>query len=121
MTELAGLRVMVVEDEPLITLLIEGMLDELGCSVVGTAGTVSQAIDFIEKHDFDLAFLDVNLAGKQVFPVAATLREQRRPFIFSSGYGRDGIPEEFSDAPVIPKPFRIEELDAAIRSVVSIS
>lgn len=99
-------------------MLVEGMLEDLECQVVHTAGSVPDAIEAVRTLAFDLAVLDVNLAGKQVFPVAEELAAKSIPFIISSGYGSSVVPDQFKAAPVIPKPFRIDDLEAAIATAV---
>lgn len=115
MTTPSGLRVFVVEDEELVLMMIETMLEELGCIVTGSAKSVPVALSAVETVPFDLALLDVNLEGVKVFPVAEAIAEKGLPFIISSGYGREGVPDALRHVPIIPKPFRLEELDEAIR------
>src|SRR5262245_21302569 len=110
MKDFDGLRVLVVEDEELVAMMIDGYLEDLGCTVAATARTVPEAVNAAETLSIQLALLDVNLAGKPVFPAAEALAAKGVPFIFSSGYGSSAVPEQFRAAPVIPKPFRIEEL-----------
>jgi CheY-like chemotaxis protein len=87
MTELSGARVLLVEDEGLVALMIEDMLEELGLKVIASAAHVAKACELASAASFDLALLDVNLAGERVFPVARILRDRRIPFLFSTGYG----------------------------------
>jgi CheY-like chemotaxis protein len=103
--ELRGLRVLVVEDESLIAMLIEDALADLGCTLVAVASSLKDALDKAAALDFDIAILDVNLNGSPVFPVAELLAAKGVPFIFSTGYGAAGVPEEFASAPVLSKPF----------------
>lgn len=110
MTELVGLRVLVVEDESMVALLVEDMLEQLGCEIAASVGSVAMALRLLPDIDPDFALLDVNLAGERVFPVAAVLAEKRVPFAFATGYGGDGLPEEFRDRPVIGKPFQLQQL-----------
>jgi CheY-like chemotaxis protein len=113
-----GLRVLVVEDEDLVALMVEDMVADLGCEVVHTARTVPEALAAAETERVEFALLDVNLSGSQVFPVADALIRRQIPFAFASGYGQGAVPDTYRTVPVIPKPFRIEDIDAAIRSVV---
>jgi CheY-like chemotaxis protein len=110
MTELAGLRVLVVEDENMVALLVEDMLEGLGCEIMGSAGSVAAALRLLTDLTPDFALLDVNLAGERVFPVAAALAERKVPFAFATGYGIGGLPEEFRDRPAIGKPFQLQQL-----------
>ena len=108
------LRVLIIEDEMLVAMNIEDMLLDLGHEVAGLAGRLDAALSLAREADFDLAMLDVNLAGETSFPVAAVLAERRIPFLFATGYGIKGIAEEYRDRPVLQKPFRAQDLDAAI-------
>lgn len=110
MAELAGLRVMVVEDEGMVALLTESMLEELGCDVVVSAASLGEAVTAATDETLDFALLDVNLDGQLVFPVAEILRTRGVPFVFSTGYGRIGLPEAFKECDVLGKPFTIEDL-----------
>ena len=107
---LAGRRVLIVEDEILIGMMIEDILTDLGCAIAGPCGSVASALDMIETGAPDVAVLDVNLAGEKVYPVAAALLRRHIPFMFLSGYGEDAIPAEHPDWPVCPKPFRTSDL-----------
>lgn len=105
MTELEDLRVLVVEDEATVAMLIEDMLEDFGCTVVASVASLSDAREATVRADIDFAMLDVNLAGELVFPVAEVLRQRRVPFVFSTGYGAIGLPAEFSSYHVLTKPF----------------
>jgi CheY-like chemotaxis protein len=116
---LAGRRVLVVEDEPLIAMLLEDMLDELGVTLAGAADSVPAALQTLEDGlEFEGAILDMNLRGKSVEPVAQALAERRIPFVFASGYGADALTRQHLDAPVLSKPFRKEALEEALRTVL---
>jgi DNA-binding response OmpR family regulator len=113
-----GLRVFVVEDEAMIRLMVIDMLEELGCRVAAEAGDVEEAAKLARSADFDLAILDVNVKGKLITPVAELIRARRRPIIFATGYGSEGLPEEFRDFPALQKPFEQDALAALIDEVV---
>jgi CheY-like chemotaxis protein len=102
---LAGLRVLVVEDEVAISLLIEDMLLECGCTVIGPAGRLDAALALADAEPADIAILDVNLGGQPIYPVAEALARRGTPFVFSTGYGASGIEEPFRGRPVLQKPF----------------
>jgi CheY-like chemotaxis protein len=122
MTETAaaldGVKVLVVEDETIVAMLLEQMLEELSCEVVGVAGQVSAAAELARSTDADVAILDMNLAGQRVDPVAEALAERNVPFIFASGYGEDGLTAAWRGRPVLPKPFRLDQLREVLISTV---
>jgi CheY-like chemotaxis protein len=111
---LAGRSGLIVEDETIISLEIEQMLEELDCHIVWHAANVPQALKILAEHRPDFALLDVNLGNQKVFPVAKTLIDQSVPFIFSTGYGREGLPLEWAGWPVIRKPYLVSELAAKL-------
>jgi len=108
--QLAGLRVLVVEDEMMVSMLIEDMLSDLGCTVVGPASRLDEAIELAKTADLDCAVLDVNLGGQPIFPLADLLRERGRPFAFATGYGDAGLRDVDKGTPVLQKPFREGDL-----------
>jgi CheY-like chemotaxis protein len=117
---LAGLRVLVVEDEMLVAMMIEDMLAEFGCIVVGAASRVGQALKLLEEADeIDGAVLDVNLAGEKVFPVAEALDARGIPFVFSTGYGTAGLPDHFRNRLTLQKPYRPEDLEGALAAALT--
>jgi len=103
----------------MIAMLMEDMLGELGCDVVATVGSVPEAIVAADSGAFDLAFLDVNLRGVPVYPVAAALRARAIPYAFVTGYGSAGGDAAHSNAPVLQKPFQSEDLAAILRRLRS--
>jgi CheY-like chemotaxis protein len=115
----AGKRVLIVEDELMIRMLLEGMLTDLGHSVAAEAGGLDEAIALAKQAEFDLAVLDVNLNGAPVTPVVEILVERGVPFIFASGYGQRGLPEAYRTAPILQKPFQADALEDAIRAVAN--
>ena len=108
--KLAGLRVLVVEDEMMVSMLIEDMLTDLGCAIVGPASRLDEAMELARATELDCAVLDVNLGGQPIFPVADLLRERGRPFAFATGYGDAGLRDQDRGAPVLQKPFREGDL-----------
>jgi CheY-like chemotaxis protein len=108
--DLNGLRVLVVEDEAAISLLLEDMLLDLGCEVVGPAGRLATALDLAANEAFDLAILDVNIAGESIYPLVEALEGRKVPFVFSTGYGSGGIKDAYRDRPVVQKPFAQADL-----------
>ncbi|MDA9491201.1 response regulator [Bradyrhizobium sp. CCBAU 11361] len=121
MADLAGLRVLVVEDEGGVALLIESMLEELGCNVTASVATLAKALNMARAETFDFAVLDVNLDGELVFPVAEILKARKLPFVFSTGYGRIGVPETFKECEVLNKPFTIEDFKTKLLAMLGSS
>ena len=114
-----GWSVFLVEDETLIRIMVADMLAELGCRVAAETGHIDEVIKLARSTEFDLAILDVNLRGEMIFPVAEAIKARNRPFIFATGYGSSGLPEEYRDRPSLQKPFQVETLarmiDAALK------
>ena len=107
-------RVLVVEDEITVALLIEDMVNELAYEVAGIVARLDDAMRLLDSETFDLAMLDVHLGGKMVFPFAAELEAREIPFLFATAYGSRGIPGEFRGHPVLQKPFGPIELRRAL-------
>jgi CheY-like chemotaxis protein len=109
------LRILVVEDEGLVAMLIEDLLDDLGCEVAGSVGSVAKAMTWLETGgEADAALLDVNLGGEPVWPVAEALAARGTPFAFTTGYGHLDEPR-FQHAPLLGKPIKAERLEEVIR------
>jgi CheY-like chemotaxis protein len=115
----AGSSVFLVEDEVMIRMMVADMLQELGYSVAAEAGEINEAIRLAQSTDFDLAILDVNVNGKVISPVADLIRARNLPFIFATGYGSSGLPEEYRDRPALQKPFQIETLARVIDNTLN--
>jgi CheY-like chemotaxis protein len=103
---LQGLRILVVEDEMLVAMLMEDLLEAFGCRVVGPAASIDNALRLIMNEKIDGAMLDLNLAGNAAYPVAHELARLHIPFIFVSGYGDQELSGGYNDRPKLPKPFR---------------
>jgi CheY-like chemotaxis protein len=116
---LTGLRVLIVEDEPIVAMLIQAYLEDLGCKVVATAFRLREALEQAAILDFDAATLDVNLAGELSYPVARVLRDRQVPFLFATGYGTSGAPPDLEGAPILSKPFQQEQLAALLLEACS--
>ncbi|MDB5365418.1 MAG: response regulator receiver protein [Rhodospirillales bacterium] len=114
---LTGARILLVEDEALVAMMLEDMLTDLGCVVVGPAARVDDAMLLVEGEAIDAAVLDVNLANETVFPVARALAARGVPFVFGTGYARPEMLGDFADRPVLHKPYRSSDLSEAIRSI----
>ena len=115
---LTGLSVLLVEDEAIVSLLLESMLMDLGCGEIWYAGGVEEALEILAERTPDVAVLDVNLAGEPAYPIARQLAAAAVPFIFATGYGAGGIQEDWAGRPVIQKPFQCETLALALASAL---
>jgi CheY-like chemotaxis protein len=111
-------RILVVEDELMIRMLLEDMLEELGYTVAVEAACIDEALEAVESADFDLAILDVDLSGQPISPVADALVARGRPFVFATGYGEDSLPELHRDRPTLKKPFQLDGLRRALQSML---
>ncbi len=115
MTEtLTGRKILIVEDESLVAMLLETILEDMGCTPVGPASNIDDGLRFAETEALDAALLDVNVAGRHVFPVAQMLKDRGVPFVFSTGYGEGGLPDEWRGQRTIQKPFT----EAAVRDAL---
>jgi len=106
--------VLIVEDEPLIAMMLEDFLDSLGHRIAGTAETVQEALTRVEEGGFDVAIIDVHLKGEHVWPVADRLSEKGVPFIVATGGHISPPPPEHADATVLAKPYTIDAIDPAL-------
>jgi CheY-like chemotaxis protein len=116
---LRGKRVVVVEDEPLVSMELESCLQAAGCEVVGPVGRLDRARRLIADAAYDAALIDANLAGERVDELAAALTRRRVPFAFVTGYGRDALPDAFREAIILSKPFSQEGLIAVVERLLS--
>jgi CheY-like chemotaxis protein len=112
-----GRRILVVEDELMIRMLLDGMLSDLGYTMAAEAGGVEEAVTLAKKADFDVAILDVNLNGQPITPVVEILIARGLPFVFATGYGQRGVPEAYRTNPTLQKPFQVEALAQALAAV----
>jgi CheY-like chemotaxis protein len=110
----SGLSIFVLDDEALIRVMIADMVEAMGHRVVAEAGNVAQALTLAETAAFDLALLDVNIAGQTSADVAAVVARRGLPLVFVTGYGSTGLPEGFRDRPALQKPFDVEDLKRVI-------
>jgi CheY-like chemotaxis protein len=108
--EAFGKRILVVEDELMIRMLLEDMLGELGYTVAAEAARIDEALQAAKSADFDIAILDVNLNGEPISPVADALVARGMPFVFATGYGEQGLPETYRGRPTLKKPFQLDGL-----------
>jgi CheY-like chemotaxis protein len=108
-------RVLLVEDESLIAMLLEDMLADLGCDVAAIASELAEAVALARTETIDLAIIDINLGGVAAYPVAQALRERGIPFAFVTGYGAADSDPAHRDVPVLQKPFRGEHLESIVQ------
>ena len=112
-------RVLVVEDEYLIRMLLEDMLADLGYAVAHAVGTIAEASQFATAGAFDVAILDVNVDGEEVYPVADILAQRGLPFMFVTGYGEGSLPAKYRSRPALQKPFQSEQLRSTIERLLA--
>lgn len=121
MTALAGRRVLIVEDESLVAMLLETMLEDLDCTAVGPASNVEDGLALAREAAVDCALLDVNVGGVPVFPVAEALEARGIPLIFSTGYGEGGLPEAWRGRITVQKPFTEAVIREALMPALSVA
>ena len=112
-------RVLVVEDEYLIRMLLEDMLSDIGYAVAAAVGSIGEAEELAAKGEFSAAVLDVNLDGQEIYPVADLLAERGLPFVFVTGYGERNLPERYRNRPALQKPFQAEQLQATLAGLLA--
>jgi len=112
-------RILIVEDESMIAMMVEDFLHESGWEVAGWAGATERALAMAQDLEIDAALLDVNLSGQDTFAVADVLSGRQIPFVFATGYGADGVAERFRGVPTLTKPFQRNELDRALETAMA--
>jgi CheY-like chemotaxis protein len=118
-TLMSGRSILVVEDEPLIAMMLEDFLETLGHKVHATCGDVEGAIAEAEKGGFDVAILDVNLNGETAWPIAKALRDKHIPFVIATGGHVEPPPAEFANVPIIEKPYTVDRVTPALEAALS--
>jgi len=117
--EMAKRRILIIEDEMLIGMLLEDMLVDLGHEVAAVIPRLKDALEALERERFDLVILDVHLQGESAYPVADVLIAKGVPFVFATGYGESGLPQPYRGRTVLQKPFAKEDLERALAKAVS--
>jgi DNA-binding response OmpR family regulator len=112
-------RILIIEDETMIAMMVEDFLTDLGWNVVGLVGTLDRAMAMARDADIEAAVLDLNLDGQDSFAAAEILSGRGIPFVFATGYGLDGVADRFRDVPTVTKPFHRDELDHALRQAMA--
>lgn len=116
--------ILMVEDEMNLAMMLEDILDDAGYRVL-KAARLPKALDIVAQSgpdgtdQIDAAILDINLAGIEVFPLAEVLRARGVPFVFTSGYGRDGIPDEYRGSPVLQKPYSADSILSTLQTMLA--
>ena len=108
--------ILLAEDEMMLAMMLEDRLNASGYNVI-KAARLTKCLELAESAEIDLAILDINLAGEVSFPAALVLRRRGIPFVFSSGYGGDDIPEAWRNEAVLQKPYDTRELTAALTAL----
>jgi CheY-like chemotaxis protein len=115
---LSGRRILVIEDEALVSMMLSDLLTDAGCVVVGPAGTTQSALRLIEQEPIDCAILDVKLADGTSLPVAEALASRGIRFVLATGYAREGIDPAYNGAPLLQKVFDRNELIEVLADVL---
>lgn len=117
---LSGCRILVVEDNALLAMTVDGILCSAGAEVVGPVGTLEEAQQLASREVLAGAILDIKLNSHEVWAVARLLDERGVPFVFCSGhFDRDSLPIEWSDHPIITKPARAQQIIERLLEVIS--
>lgn len=116
---LSGLRILVVEDESLIAMLLDDMLAALDCVTVGPAPTLRKGIELAESQSLDGALLDVNLGREPVYPLADLLAARNVPIVFTTGYGVEGVIDRYRAYPTLSKPFDLNAVANALTRMLA--
>lgn len=116
---MAGKRILIVEDEPLIAMMLEDFLETLGHTVHDSCDSLSSALQSIECGGFEFAIVDVNLQGEAVWPAATILRERSIPFLLATGGHVDDPPAEFKATPMLGKPYTIGSVQKALETLTA--
>lgn len=111
---LAGHRILIVEDSPVVAPFTVSVIEDLGCTAVGPAPTLASARELIENETFDAAIMDVHIRGERVFGLCDRLEARNIPFLLTSGYADWQIPEELQDKPQLQKPYTFDQLRDAL-------
>jgi len=111
-------KILVLDDEPMISSILEEWLTELRCETIGPAHSVQAALGLVASTSVDAGILDVTLKGEDCYPVAEALRSRAIPFALATGYGAGGVAERFRKQPILTKPFTFEALRSAIAALL---
>ena len=118
---LSGINVLILEDEVMVSMLLEDMIRDFGCNAIRTTSSLADAHKALAAEVPHLAALDVNVRNEPVFPFAEALAAKGVPFVFITGYGVHGLPPEWRGRPVVQKPFSLDSLEAGVKAALAIS
>ena len=118
LTALAGKRILIVEDSPVVAPFTAELLGELGCKVVGPAPNMASARELIENETFDAALMDVHIRGERVFSLCDLLAERSVPFVFTSGYADWEMPDDWTSRPRLQKPYTMSQVCEALEALL---
>ena len=121
MPDLAGRRILIVEDSPVVGPFAADVLTELGCEVIGPAPNMATARDLMENERFDAAIMDVHIRGERVFPLCDWLDSKGVPFLLTSGYADWQMPDKWETRPRLQKPYTLEDVRAALSGLLEAS
>lgn len=110
-------RILVVEDSPVVAPFTVDILSELGCQVVGPAPNMAAARALVEAGEFDAALMDVHIRGERIFPLCEILEMKELPFVLTSGYADWSMPEKWRDRLRLPKPYKLEQVQAVLEAL----
>ena len=117
--DLTSKRILIIEDEMMMSFMLDDMVTALGYEVAGIAPHVEEASEQIEHQSFDAAILDVNLGGKDTFGLADQLQEKNLPFLFSTGYDPESLPDRYRNCPTLQKPYSMTQLGSRLKTLLS--
>lgn len=118
-TSIEGLRILLIEDEPIVAVLAEDLLDAIGCTVVATVASVAEANAAIASHRFDVAMVDINLGGEDGLMAADALKAREIPYLVTTGFDTRNSAHAHAAAPVLTKPYSLADLEAALLRCVA--
>lgn len=118
---LAGRRVLIVEDDPFIAMAVEETLVDFGLTIAGVARNLREAVHLAKVADFDIALLDVNIGHETIDGVAEAVDARGKPFVFTTGHGRAGLPEAYRERAIVEKPFYVDEILNALRAELGLT
>jgi CheY-like chemotaxis protein len=117
-TGVAGRKILVVEDSPVVGPFTADLLAELGCKVIGPAPNMAAARELIEAAEFDAALMDIHIRGERVFPLCDMLEIKGVPFVFTSGYADWQMPDKWRDRPRLQKPYKLHQIEEALKAIL---